>query len=108
MQEYALVTELRCGILLNDNAMDRVLEKRRLKDKYFKNMNKISCAQLEETFLRLSTPRADRYKLGLDLIIKGVFNASDNNVGIDMATSIVDDLDNLFLSLEKSIIQTSD
>ncbi|CAA3002109.1 Hypothetical predicted protein [Olea europaea subsp. europaea] len=56
MQEYALVTTLRCGLLPADNAMDRVLEKRRLKDKYFKNMDKISFAQLEQIFLRLSTP----------------------------------------------------
>ncbi|CAA2980427.1 Hypothetical predicted protein [Olea europaea subsp. europaea] len=42
-------------------------------------------------------PRADRYKLGLALIIEGVFNAPDNNVGIDMETlSIVDDLDLFF------------
>ncbi|CAA3023394.1 Hypothetical predicted protein [Olea europaea subsp. europaea] len=56
--------------------MDRVLEKRRLKDKYFKNMDKILCAQLEQTFLRSSTSRANRYKLGLALIIEGVLGLS--------------------------------
>ncbi|CAA2974589.1 Hypothetical predicted protein [Olea europaea subsp. europaea] len=97
IQEYALVTGLGCGLLPDDNVMDRVLDKRRLKDIHFKHVDKISCAQLEQTFLRSSTPRADRYKLGLALIIKGVFNAPDNNVGIDMETlSIVDDLDLFF------------
>ncbi|CAA3028901.1 Hypothetical predicted protein [Olea europaea subsp. europaea] len=98
IQEYALVTGLRCGLLLDDNVMERVLNKRRLKDKYFKHVDKISCAQLEQTFLRSSTPQADRYKLGLALIIEGVFNTPDNYVGIDMETLlIVDDLDLFFL-----------
>ncbi|CAA2979702.1 Hypothetical predicted protein [Olea europaea subsp. europaea] len=68
IQEYALVTGLRCGLFLDDNVMERVLDKRRLKDKYFKHVDKISCAQLKQTFLRSSTPRANRYKLGLALI----------------------------------------
>ncbi|CAA3013648.1 Hypothetical predicted protein [Olea europaea subsp. europaea] len=51
IQEYALVTGLRCGLLPDDNVMDRVLEKRRMKDKYFKHVDKISCSQLEQTFL---------------------------------------------------------
>ncbi|CAA2972789.1 Hypothetical predicted protein [Olea europaea subsp. europaea] len=57
------------------------------------------CApHLEQTFLRSSTPRAELYKLGLILIIERVFNAPDNNVGIDMEMlSIVDDLDLFFL-----------
>ncbi|CAA2957643.1 Hypothetical predicted protein [Olea europaea subsp. europaea] len=98
IQEYTLVTRLRCGLLPDDNVMDRVLDKRRLKDKYFKHVDKISCAQLVQTFLQSSTPRADRCKLGLALIIKEVFNAPDNNVGIDMETlSIVGDLDLFFL-----------
>ncbi|CAA2954001.1 Hypothetical predicted protein [Olea europaea subsp. europaea] len=97
IQEYALVTGLRCGLLSDDNVMERVLDKRRLKDKYFKHVDKILCAQLEQTFLRSSTPRADRYKVGLVLIIEGVFNALDNNVGIDMEMlSIIDDLDLFF------------
>ncbi|CAA3000338.1 Hypothetical predicted protein [Olea europaea subsp. europaea] len=97
IQEYALVTGLRCGLLPDDNVMDRVLNKRRLKDKYFKHVDKISCAQLEQTFLRSSTPRTDRYKFGLALIIEGVFNAPDNNVGIDIETlSIVDNLTRSF------------
>ncbi|CAA2970279.1 Hypothetical predicted protein [Olea europaea subsp. europaea] len=97
IQEYALVTGLRCGLLPDDNVMERVLDKRRLKDKYFKHVDKISYALLEQTFLRLSMPLADRYNLDLALIIKGVFNAPDNNVGIDMETlSIVNDLDLFF------------
>ncbi|CAA3023431.1 Hypothetical predicted protein [Olea europaea subsp. europaea] len=88
---------LRYGLLPDDNVMERVLDKRRLKDKYFKHVDKISYAQLEQMFLRSSTPRVDRYKLGLALVIEGVFNALDNNVGIDMETlSIVDDLDLFF------------
>ncbi|CAA2980440.1 Hypothetical predicted protein [Olea europaea subsp. europaea] len=70
IQEYAHVTGLRCGLLPDDNFMERVLDKRRLKDKYFKHVDKISCAQLEQTFLRLSMPQADWYKLGLALIIE--------------------------------------
>ncbi|CAA2970410.1 Hypothetical predicted protein [Olea europaea subsp. europaea] len=98
IQVYALVTGLRCGLLSDDNVMDRVLDKRRLKDKYFKHVDKISYAQLEQTFLRSSTPRADRYKLSLALVIERIFNAPDNNVGIDMETlSIVNDLDLFFL-----------
>ncbi|CAA3004626.1 Hypothetical predicted protein [Olea europaea subsp. europaea] len=42
-------------------------------------------------------PQVDRYKLDLTLIIEGVFNAPDNNIGIYMETlSIVDDLDLFF------------
>ncbi|XP_022897651.1 uncharacterized protein LOC111411343 [Olea europaea var. sylvestris] len=94
LQEYALVTGLMCGPLPDDAAMDRVLQKKRLKDKYFKSTERISCGELEKAFLRPSTPRADRYKLGLALIIEGVFNASDSHVGIELLTlSIVDDLD---------------
>ncbi|CAA3022847.1 Hypothetical predicted protein [Olea europaea subsp. europaea] len=97
IQEYALVTGLRYGLLPDDNVMERVLEKMRLKDKYFKHVDKISCAQLEKTFLRSSMPPADQYKLGLALIIEGVFNALDNNVGIDMEIlSIIDNLDLFF------------
>ncbi|CAA2982648.1 Hypothetical predicted protein, partial [Olea europaea subsp. europaea] len=77
IQEYALVTGLRCGLLSDDNVMKRVLDKRRLEDKYFKRVDKILCAQLEQTFLRSSTPRVDQYKLDLALIIEGIFNAPD-------------------------------
>ncbi|CAA3000433.1 Hypothetical predicted protein [Olea europaea subsp. europaea] len=39
-------------------------------------------------------PLPDRYKLGLALIIEGVFNALDSHAGIELPTlSIVDDLD---------------
>ncbi|CAA3024535.1 Hypothetical predicted protein [Olea europaea subsp. europaea] len=83
-----------CGPLLDDAVMDRVLQKRRLKDKYFKSTNRISCGELEKAFLRPSTPRADLYKLGLALIIEGVFNAPDSHAGIKLPTlSIVDNLD---------------
>ncbi|CAA2975958.1 Hypothetical predicted protein [Olea europaea subsp. europaea] len=68
-----------------------------LKEKYFKSLEKILCAQLEKAFLRASTPRVDRYKLGLALIVEGVITASDNNVGIDEDTfAIVDDLELFF------------
>ncbi|CAA3032968.1 Hypothetical predicted protein, partial [Olea europaea subsp. europaea] len=97
IQEYALVTGLRCSLLSDDNVMERVLDKMRLKDKYFKYVDKISCAQMEQTFLQSSMPRVNRYKLSLALIIEGVFNAPDNNVGIDIETlSIIDDLDLFF------------
>ncbi|CAA2982850.1 Hypothetical predicted protein [Olea europaea subsp. europaea] len=53
----------------------------RLKERYFKSMDKISLAQLQSTAAGPSTTLADRYKLGLVLIVEGVFNAPDNNVG---------------------------
>ncbi|CAA2942565.1 Hypothetical predicted protein [Olea europaea subsp. europaea] len=57
-------------------------------------MDRISCGELEKAFLRSSTSRADRYKLGLALIIEGVFNAPDSHASIELPTlSIVDDLD---------------
>jgi hypothetical protein len=97
LQEYALVTGLRCGVLPDDDRFHRVVEKTRLKDKYFKSSDKISCAQLQNTCARSTTPRADRYKLGLALIVEGIFKAPDNNVGIDVETlSLVDDLDIFF------------
>ncbi|CAA3015708.1 Hypothetical predicted protein [Olea europaea subsp. europaea] len=86
LQEHALGAEY-----------ERVLQRRRLKERYFKSNNKISLAQLQSTMARSSTPRADRYKLGLVLILEGVFNAPDNNVGIHLPTlSIVDNLDIFF------------
>ncbi|XP_022880715.1 uncharacterized protein LOC111397983 [Olea europaea var. sylvestris] len=97
LQEYTLVTGLRCGVFPEGDEFDRVLERRRLKERYFKSMENISLAQLQTTIGRPSTARADRYKLGLVLIVEGVFNAPDNNVGIDLRTlSIVDDLDIFF------------
>ncbi|CAA2993044.1 Hypothetical predicted protein [Olea europaea subsp. europaea] len=77
LHEYALVTGLRCGAFPEGAEFDQLLERRRLKES--------------------STPRADRYKLGLVLILEGVFNAPDNNVGIHLPTlSIVDDLELFF------------
>ncbi|CAA2986766.1 Hypothetical predicted protein, partial [Olea europaea subsp. europaea] len=91
LQEYALVMGLMCGPLPDDAAMDQVLQKKRLKDKYFKSTERISCGELEKAFLRPSTPQADRYKLRLALIIEGVFNAPDSHAGIELPTlSIVD------------------
>ncbi|CAA2987285.1 Hypothetical predicted protein [Olea europaea subsp. europaea] len=98
LQEYALVTGLRCGAFLEGAEFDRLLERRRLKERYFKSNDKISLAQLQSAMARSSTPRADRYKLGLVLILERVFNAPDNNVGIHLSTlSIVGDL-NLFFA----------
>ncbi|CAA3009543.1 Hypothetical predicted protein [Olea europaea subsp. europaea] len=97
LQEYELMTGLRCGAFQEDAEFDRLLERRRLKERYFKSNDKISLAQLQFAMARSSTPRADRYKLGLVLILKGVFNATDNNVGTHLPTlSIVDDLDLFF------------
>ncbi|CAA3005491.1 Hypothetical predicted protein [Olea europaea subsp. europaea] len=80
LQEYAIVTGLHAGSFSEGDRYTKVLEKRRLKEKYFKLLEKISCAQLEKTFVHVSTPRADRYKLRLALIVEGVITASDNNV----------------------------
>lgn len=96
-QEYAVVMGLRCSLPPEDDVFNRVLEKKRLKEKYFKSLDKVSCAHLEKILIRSSTARADRYKLGLALIVEGVFYAPDNNVGISETTlSIVDDLDLFF------------
>ncbi|CAA2971828.1 Hypothetical predicted protein [Olea europaea subsp. europaea] len=97
LQEYAIVTGLHVGSFPEGDRYTKALEKRRLKEKYFKSLDKISCAQLEKAFLRASTPRADRYKLGLALIVEGVITAPNNNVGIDEDTlAIVDDLELFF------------
>ncbi|CAA3009976.1 Hypothetical predicted protein [Olea europaea subsp. europaea] len=94
LQEYAIVTGLHAGSFLEGDQYKKALEKRRLKEKYFKLLEKISCAQLEKIFIRVSIPRADRYKLELALIVEGVITALDNNVGIDEDTlSLVDDLE---------------
>ncbi|CAA2993347.1 Hypothetical predicted protein [Olea europaea subsp. europaea] len=83
--------------LAEGDDFDRLLERRRLKERYFKSNDKISLAQLQSIVARSSTNRADRYKLGLVLIVEGVFNVSDNNVDIHLPTlSIVDDLDFFF------------
>ncbi|CAA2968453.1 Hypothetical predicted protein [Olea europaea subsp. europaea] len=75
LQEYATVIGLHAGSFSEGHRYTKVLEKRRLKEKYFKSLEKISCAQLEKTFVHTSTPRADRYKLGLALIVEGVITA---------------------------------
>ncbi|CAA3007201.1 Hypothetical predicted protein [Olea europaea subsp. europaea] len=97
LQEYAIVTRLLAGSFSEGDRYTKALEKRRLKEKYFKSLEKISCAQLEKAFLCASTARADRYKLELALIVEGVITAPDNNVGIDEDTlAIVDDLELFF------------
>ncbi|CAA2974903.1 Hypothetical predicted protein [Olea europaea subsp. europaea] len=97
LQEYAIVTRLHAGSFSEGDQYTKALEKRRLKEKYFKLLEKISYAQLEKAFLRASTPWADRYKLGLALIVEGVITAPDNNVGIDGDTlAIMDDLELFF------------
>ncbi|CAA2986022.1 Hypothetical predicted protein [Olea europaea subsp. europaea] len=97
LQKYAIVTRLHTGSFKEGDRYRKALEKRRLQEKYFKSQEKISCAQLEKTFVRVSTPRADRYKLDLALIVEGVIIAPDNNVGIDEDTfSLVDDLELFF------------
>ncbi|CAA2961526.1 Hypothetical predicted protein [Olea europaea subsp. europaea] len=96
--EYAIFTGLHAGSFPEGDWYTKALEKRRLKEKYFKSLEKISCAQLEKAFVCASTPRADRYKLGVALIVEGVITAPDNNVGIDEDTlALVDDLELFFL-----------
>ncbi|CAA2985626.1 Hypothetical predicted protein [Olea europaea subsp. europaea] len=97
LQKYAIVTGLHAGSFPEGDRYTKALEKRRLKEKYFKSLEKISCAQMENTFVRASTPGTDRCKLGLALIVEGVITASDNNVGIDEDTHyLVDDLELFF------------
>ncbi|XP_022845851.1 uncharacterized protein LOC111368688 [Olea europaea var. sylvestris] len=97
LQEYTLVTGLRCGSFPEGAEYERVLQRRRLKERYFKSNDKISLAQLQSAMARSLTPRANRCKLGLVLILEGLFNAPNNNVGIHLPTlSIVDDLDIFF------------
>ncbi|CAA3025776.1 Hypothetical predicted protein [Olea europaea subsp. europaea] len=68
--EYAIVIGLHAGSFTEGDRYTKALEKRRLKEKYFKSLEKISCAQLEKTFVCASTPRADRYKLRLALNVE--------------------------------------
>ncbi|CAA3024920.1 Hypothetical predicted protein [Olea europaea subsp. europaea] len=56
LHEYAIVTGQHAGSFPEDDRYTKALEKRRLKEKYFKSLEKISCAQLEKAFLRASTP----------------------------------------------------
>ncbi|CAA2969927.1 Hypothetical predicted protein [Olea europaea subsp. europaea] len=72
LQEYAIVTGLHAGSFPEGDRYIKALEKRRLKEKYFISLEKISCVQLEKAFLCASTPRADRYKLRLTLIVKDI------------------------------------
>ncbi|CAA3018308.1 Hypothetical predicted protein [Olea europaea subsp. europaea] len=98
----SIVTGLHAGSFPEGDRYTKALEKRRLKEKYFKSLEKISCAQLEKAFVRVSTPWADRYKLGLALIVEGVVTALDNNVGIDEdMLALVDDLE-LFFCIPRS------
>ncbi|CAA2966307.1 Hypothetical predicted protein [Olea europaea subsp. europaea] len=45
LQEYAIVTGLHVGLFSKGDRYTKALEKRRLKEKYFKSLEKISCAQ---------------------------------------------------------------
>ncbi|CAA3015833.1 Hypothetical predicted protein [Olea europaea subsp. europaea] len=69
VQGHLTPFRLHAGSFPEGDRLNKALEKRRLKEKYFKSLDKISCAQLEKTFVRTSTPRADRYKLWLALIV---------------------------------------
>lgn len=52
---------------------------------------------IEKAFLRPLTSRVDRYKLYLALIVEGVSDDLDNNVGIDIdILSIIDNLNIFF------------
>ncbi|XP_022844163.1 uncharacterized protein LOC111367489 [Olea europaea var. sylvestris] len=73
--------------------VDKILEKTRLQDRMFANMDQITCSDLEKVFLKCAN-RNDRYKLRLTLIIERVFNSRDQYVGIHPTTlSIINDLD---------------
>ncbi|CAA3006159.1 Hypothetical predicted protein [Olea europaea subsp. europaea] len=89
---------LMCGPFPDEDAIDRVLQKKRLKEKYFKSIDRIIRAELEKAFLRSSTPRADQYKLDLALIIEGVFNDPDSHVGINIPTLLILDDQDIFFS----------
>ncbi|CAA2979554.1 Hypothetical predicted protein [Olea europaea subsp. europaea] len=93
-QEYVLMTGLKCGLFPEGDNFDRFIERKRLKERCFKSNDKISLAQLQSTVARSSTIQVDCYKLGLVLIVEGVFNVPDNNVSFHLPTlSFVDDLD---------------
>ncbi|CAA2949041.1 Hypothetical predicted protein [Olea europaea subsp. europaea] len=49
LQKYALVMGLRCGLFPESNNFDQLIERRRLKESYFKSNDKISLAQLQST-----------------------------------------------------------
>ncbi|CAA3027573.1 Hypothetical predicted protein [Olea europaea subsp. europaea] len=52
LQEYALAIGLRCSAFPEGAKFDRLLERRRLKERYFKSNDKISLAQLQSTMAR--------------------------------------------------------
>ncbi|XP_022872301.1 uncharacterized protein LOC111391336 [Olea europaea var. sylvestris] len=92
-EKYAAVTGLRCGLFPKGDDFDRLIERKMLKERYFKSNDKISLAQLQSNVARPSTTRVDCYKLGLVLNVEEVFNAPDNNVSIHLPTlSMIDDL----------------
>ncbi|CAA2960856.1 Hypothetical predicted protein [Olea europaea subsp. europaea] len=72
LQEYAIVTGLRCGLFREGDDFNRLIERKKLKERYFKSDDKISLAQLQSTVARLSTTCTDSYKLGLVLIVLSV------------------------------------
>ncbi|CAA2967615.1 Hypothetical predicted protein [Olea europaea subsp. europaea] len=75
LQEYAIITGLHTGSFSEGDRYTKALEKRRLKEKQ---------------------PQANRYKLGLAIIVEGVITDPDNNVGIDEDTLfLMDDLERL-------------
>lgn len=77
--------------------LENAIGKVRLKEKYFKSSDRVSCSELEKVFLHSSTTWANYYKLGLALIVEGVFIVPNKNIGIDMSTfSIVGNLDIFF------------
>ncbi|CAA2935144.1 Hypothetical predicted protein [Olea europaea subsp. europaea] len=80
--EYAVVTRLHARSFPEGDRYTMALEKRRLKEKYFKSLEKISYAKLEKTFVHASKPQVDRYKLELALIVEGVITAPDNNLHV--------------------------
>ncbi|CAA2967199.1 Hypothetical predicted protein [Olea europaea subsp. europaea] len=55
LQEYAVVTGLRCSIFPEGDDFDRLIERKRLKERYFKSNDKVSLAQLQSTVAQPST-----------------------------------------------------
>ncbi|XP_022863709.1 uncharacterized protein LOC111383787 [Olea europaea var. sylvestris] len=93
MPKFTLIIGLKCGELPRGSTSDNIVEKAQLRDKMFINRERIICNDLEKVFLNCGNHN-DLYKLGLALIIEGVFNSRGRNMGIHTETlSIVDDLD---------------
>lgn len=60
VQDYVMVMGLKCHPMAIGNNFNKVINKTRLKDEYFKASDQDSCVELEKAFLHPLTTRANR------------------------------------------------